>query len=159
IERKGPGPSIFSRGLGKLFAAIFPTQSSLQEEFTARFRGPHRRLWYLTDGGHFENMGGYELIRRRLPLVIIFDTEQDKDYEFSGLANFVRKARIDFQTEIEFLGKKQFDSVDKNLLQDFGVNLTSPAFGSLEELRSQLLADKRTKQSGAHASVAIIRYP
>ena len=45
-------------------------------------------------------MGAYELIRRRLPLIIVLDAEGDEDYTFEGLANLTRKARLDFGVEI-----------------------------------------------------------
>ena len=65
------------------------------------------QLWNLSDGGHFENMGGYELIRRQLPLIVIVDAEADPDYTFQGLSDLVRKARLDFNAEITFLNGPQ----------------------------------------------------
>jgi hypothetical protein len=55
---------------------------------------------YLSDGGHFDNMGLYELVRRRCYRIVICDTEQDEDYRFEGIANAIRKCRIDFGAEI-----------------------------------------------------------
>lgn len=89
-------------GIAKL-RDFFRVQSALLDEWFARFPGTARLDWNLTDGGHFENLGGYELIRRRLPLIIVCDNEQDANYGYSGLANLVRKARVDFGTEIRFL--------------------------------------------------------
>jgi len=61
---------------------------------------------YLSDGGHFENMGLYELVRRRCYRIVICDAEQDENYFFEGIANAVRKCRIDFGAEITLdLGK------------------------------------------------------
>lgn len=85
------------------FGALFWVQTYLFRELLARFPGTSRALWYLSDGGHFENLGGYELIRRRLPYVMILDAEQDASYQCESLANLVRKARLDFGAEIEFL--------------------------------------------------------
>lgn len=93
----------------RLFKFAFPVQSYFVDEFTASFRGSAQRHWYLTDGGHFENMAGYELIRRRLPVIVIVDGEEDADYQFGGLANLVRKARLDFGAEIVFLDDKALD--------------------------------------------------
>jgi hypothetical protein len=61
----------------------------------------HRRYVYLSDGGHFENMGLYELIRRRCQLVMVCDGEQDGNMHFGGLGNAVRKCRTDFGVEID----------------------------------------------------------
>ncbi len=76
----------------------------LSNELLGWFRGTRSRYWYLTDGGHFENMGAYELIRRRVPLIIIIDGECDSDYTLQGFANLVRKARLDFACDIRVVG-------------------------------------------------------
>ncbi len=86
-----------------LFAYILPAQEALLSEYLASFRGPERRLWYLTDGGHFENTGIYELIRRKLELIICCDCGCDPEYTFDDLGNLVRVARLDFGAEISFL--------------------------------------------------------
>jgi len=67
-----------------LLSFAFPVQVCLLDEFLARFPGTARKHWYLSDGGHFENLGGYELIRRRRPLIVIVDAEQDADFEFGA---------------------------------------------------------------------------
>jgi len=54
----------------------------------------------LSDGGHFENLGLYELVRRRCHYVIAIDGEQDADYQFEGLGGAVRKCRADFGVNI-----------------------------------------------------------
>lgn len=54
----------------------------------------------LTDGGHFENLALYELIRRRTRLIVLCDGGADPDYQFTDFANAVEKARIDFGTLI-----------------------------------------------------------
>lgn len=64
----------------------------------------------LSDGGHFDNMGLYELIRRRCHHIILGDGEQDQDVACEGLANAIRRCRIDFGVEIVF---KDFDSITK----------------------------------------------
>ena len=37
-------------------------------------RGTADRLWNISDGGHFENLAGYELVRRRLPDQHVLET-------------------------------------------------------------------------------------
>ncbi|MGH9310010.1 MAG: hypothetical protein ACRD1U_11590 [Vicinamibacterales bacterium] len=54
----------------------------------------------LSDGGHFENLGVYELVRRRCRFIIACDAEQDGALTFSGLGNAIRKCRTDFGVEI-----------------------------------------------------------
>ncbi|MBV8436313.1 MAG: patatin-like phospholipase family protein [Silvibacterium sp.] len=55
----------------------------------------------LSDGGHFENLGLYELVRRRCRYIIAVDGEQDTDYRFESLGGAIRKCRADFGIEIE----------------------------------------------------------
>ncbi len=56
---------------------------------------------YLSDGGHFENMGLYELVKRRCGLIIVCDAEADENYTFSGIGNAIRKCRIDLGIDID----------------------------------------------------------
>src|SRR6266699_1372307 len=51
-------------------------------------------------GGHFDNMGLYELVRRRCYRIVICDAEQDEGHTFAGIASAIRKCRIDFGVEI-----------------------------------------------------------
>ena len=55
---------------------------------------------YLTDGGHFENLGLYELIKRGCKFIIVLDGEADPDYSFSSLLRAERYARIDLGARI-----------------------------------------------------------
>lgn len=56
---------------------------------------------YVTDGGHFDNMGLYELVRRRCYRIVICDSEQDGTYDYEGIGAAIRKCRIDFGVEID----------------------------------------------------------
>jgi hypothetical protein len=56
---------------------------------------------YLTDGGHIENLGIYELLRRRCKLIIAVDAEADPDMSFGSLVNLQRYARIDFGLRLD----------------------------------------------------------
>jgi hypothetical protein len=61
---------------------------------------------YLTDGGHFDNMGLYELVRRRCRRILICDAEQDGMNLFDGIGSAIRKCRVDWGVEIDLdLGK------------------------------------------------------
>lgn len=57
---------------------------------------------YLSDGGHFENLGLYEMIRRRCRCIVISDAGCDPGYGFEDLGNAVRKIAIDLGVYIEF---------------------------------------------------------
>ena len=56
----------------------------------------------LTDGGHYENLGLYELIRRKLDLIIVSDGASDPNFNFDDLANVIEKVRVDFGVKINF---------------------------------------------------------
>lgn len=60
-----------------------------------------REFLNISDGGHFENLGVYELIRRRCRLIIVSDAGADPEFRYEDLGNLVRKCRNDFQIEIE----------------------------------------------------------
>ncbi|MBI4868416.1 MAG: hypothetical protein HY816_15875 [Candidatus Wallbacteria bacterium] len=156
-----------------LLNGMFPIQMHMLDEWTARFHGVERPMWYLSDGGHFENMGGYELIRRRLTRIVLCDAEEDPDYSMEGMANLVRKARIDFGTNIEFMSAAELDDILHPQLR--------PSFGELQALRRgawhlepaesfegpvrprrgqrSVLEPSRRRFSLAHAALARVVYP
>jgi hypothetical protein len=66
-----------------------------------------RRYVYLSDGGHFENLGLYEMVRRRCRFIIVSDAGCDPGFAFEDLGNAVRKIGIDLGVEVKMkeLGK------------------------------------------------------
>lgn len=138
-----------------------PVQFYLLCEFLGWFKGPQvataggggwrstNRL-YLTDGGHFENTGIYELVRRRVPLIVACDNGADPDYAFADIVNLARKLRIDFNASLEFLPK---DKLDLLLGKD------GPRRAEFGEI-SDLIAYSRDRRSqGQYAAIARIRRP
>jgi hypothetical protein len=87
---------------------------------------------HLSDGGHFENLAAYELIRRRCRYIVVCDGGCDPGFDFDDLANLIRKCRTDFGIRIEIdtapiqkaatglsnwhcaVGKIHYDDVDGN---------------------------------------------
>ncbi len=59
-----------------------------------------REFVYLSDGGHFENLGLYELVRRRCKYIIVSDAGCDGAFSFQDLGNAIEKCRADLQTDI-----------------------------------------------------------
>ncbi|MEZ5331939.1 MAG: hypothetical protein R2991_07760 [Thermoanaerobaculia bacterium] len=165
----GNGPREGSaRWLERFLFHLFPVHAYLVSELVARFPGTARSRWYLSDGGHFENLGGYELIRRGLRRIVLFDAEADPDYTFGGLSDLVRKARVDFGAEIRFLSEAELDDLVDPEVRD--------VFGTLPQLRrghwrrepgtdgvgtdEPVLMHRPDRQrlSRAHATLAEIRY-
>jgi hypothetical protein len=56
----------------------------------------------LTDGGHFDNTGLYELIRRRVKIIVLSQGSQDVGYSMDDLANVIQRVRVDFGVHIRF---------------------------------------------------------
>lgn len=59
------------------------------------------RMLHLSDGGHFENLAIYELVRRHCRYVIASDCGADPQAAFDDLGNAVRRIREDFGVEVE----------------------------------------------------------
>jgi hypothetical protein len=57
---------------------------------------------YLSDGGHFENFGLYEMVLRRCHVIVVSDGSADPLYAYDGLGNAIAKVRVDFGVPIEF---------------------------------------------------------
>ena len=49
----------------------------------------------VSDGGHIENLGVYELLRRRCKYIVAIDGEEDAKMTFHGLTTLQRLAFID----------------------------------------------------------------
>ena len=78
-----------------------PTQSlaPLGRELLGRTHSAGRWI-YLSDGGHFENLALYEMVRRGCRYIVVSDASADPDRSFDDLGNAIRKIRIDLGIEI-----------------------------------------------------------
>jgi Patatin-like phospholipase len=80
----------------------------------------HRKSIYLTDGGHIENLGIYQLLKRRCRVIIVVDAEADQQMGFGSFNTLERYARIDLGVRIDLpwqaisdMTKKTGESIDK----------------------------------------------
>jgi hypothetical protein len=135
---------------GHALTELFPAQMLLFDELLARFHGTALRYWYLSDGGHFENTAAYELIRRRVQVMVACDCGADPGYAFEDLGNLVRKARLDFNAEIVF--------VDPKSARDEWTRLLPEAVGTLNELRQTIASTSDGLLSTKHAALALVYY-
>src|SRR3984885_14619570 len=62
----------------------------------------NRPYVYLSDGGHFENLGLYEMVRRRCRTIVVVDAGADPNCTLEDLGNAVRKISIDLGVKVEF---------------------------------------------------------
>lgn len=103
----------------RLLASAFYQNTALGQAWAAlarlMLRASPRYLWKemlgsmdasarfinVSDGGHLENLGLYELLRRRCRLILVSDAEADPHMIFQGLADAVRLARIDLGLEVK----------------------------------------------------------
>ena len=69
---------------------------------------------YLSDGGHFENLGLLEMIVRRCHVIVLSDASADPDCDFTDLANALRKIRIDLGVPITVRGDMRIVSRTKD---------------------------------------------
>ncbi len=80
--RRGPGPKyVLKEAIGKVHA-----------------QGKYVNV---SDGGHIENLGIYELLRRHCKFIIAVDGEADPDMQFASLVKLQLYARLGMGIEIE----------------------------------------------------------
>ncbi|MCP5105383.1 MAG: hypothetical protein GY950_18485 [bacterium] len=61
----------------------------------------NQKYVHISDGGHFENLGLYELIRRHCRYIIVSDAGMDLEWTFGSLGKVIEMARLDFGAKIE----------------------------------------------------------
>ena len=89
---------------------IFPRLSwwpcfHLAELFS--FTNTRRKRVLLSDGGHIENLGVFELLRRRCRLIFVIDAGADPNFEFKDLQELIIQARNILGVKIEFAEKPE----------------------------------------------------
>lgn len=84
------------------------------------------RYVYLSDGGHFDNLGLYEMLRRRCRFILISDATADPRYAYADLGSVVRKAAIDFGIRVSF------EFLDLRRAAERGTGKAYCAFGAIE---------------------------
>lgn len=72
---------------------------------------------HLSDGGHFENLGVYELLRRRCKYILISDAGADPKATLADLGQAVQRARADFGASIEICADAFFNERDEALAE------------------------------------------
>lgn len=83
------------------------TPNYFRPGFKALLGGGFRRgakFHMLSDGGHFDNTGIYELIRRETDVIVAVDGSADGSFHFDDLAAIIEKVRADFCADISFPG-------------------------------------------------------
>jgi predicted acylesterase/phospholipase RssA len=92
---------------GKGEADAGPRRAALAEEKgpggpDAKKKTRPRPLYFLTDGGHHENLGLWPLLERRCRLIFVSDASEDGTSGFADLLRVIRRAR--FERGIQITG-------------------------------------------------------
>ena len=95
---------------------------------------------YLTDGGHIENLGIYELLRRRCHVIIAVDAEADRQMAFGSFNTLERYALIDLGIRIDLPWQQ----------------ITNESLKTGKEIDEKGDAEKHR---GPHCAIGEIRYP
>ena len=65
----------------------------------------------LSDGGGIENLGAFELFKRRAKIIICSDAGADPNYEFVDLRNLLLRVRNELQFDIEFEENQRVEEI------------------------------------------------
>jgi len=98
----------------------------------------------LSDGGHIENLGVYQLIQRQCRLIIVGDGEADQQLTFEGLSELVRMVQIDTGIKIDIDGLDEIRRGEQH--HAIGtIHYGNGRIGKLIYLKSSLLGDNNLK--------------
>jgi hypothetical protein len=117
----------------------------------------------LSDGGHFDNMGLYELVRRRCRYIVVCDAEQDETLSFGGLATAIRMCRTDFGVEIEIQKLSAIERNPDNFPESFSgnhfaigtIHYPNGPHGTLIYVKSSITGDEPADVIGYHKRVPL----
>jgi len=102
-----PNPNNRHKALRNFWPNLF--MPGLRQGLLGRGLNEKATFIEVTDGGHFENTALYELIRRRVRVIVAVEAGQDDGCKLDDLANAIERARVDFGVHI------RFDEADWNL--------------------------------------------
>ena len=113
---------------------------------------------YLSDGGHFENLGLYSMVQRGCRLILAVDSGCDPGFTFEDLGNALRKIRIDLGVPITFA---QGDEVETMIARQQRCAVATIAYshrqpgapdGVLLYLKPMFLGDESPDVASYHAA-------
>lgn len=121
---------------------------------TEIMRGPREDTDFirLSDGGHFENLGLYELVRRKCQWIIVSDAGADKNWKFGDIARAIERVRVDFGAEVNIdLGPLIPDGTSGNSARPFSIG--SIIYNDKTKSRGTIIYVKTTLFCGLPADV------
>lgn len=143
------------RGRRRSLVARLPMKvSAIVSELLGQFPGMDHGAWYVSDGGHFENTAIYPLIKRELPLIVAADCGADPKYLFEDLESLVRKVRIDFGAEVEFIAP---EDIGDDVAPDLRPLLGTPESIDPEAADACLVLARIRYRSGAVGTLLVVK--
>ena len=98
----------------KSIPVLYPYYTFL--EFTGKATTTSYKI-QVSDGGHIENLGIYELLRRKVKTIIAIDSGEDSQFNFSDLRNLIIRAKNELGAVIEFQeGSSPLDDIMPSLI-------------------------------------------
>jgi|GEM_PF-437022 len=102
----------------------------------------------ISDGGHFENLAIYELVRRHCRVIVACDAECDPEMAFGSLGNVIRLCEVDFGTKIKIdvssIRKDPRTGRSKSHCAVGKIEYGNGGLGTLIYIKSSLLDDENT---------------
>lgn len=95
MQRAGP-----SRGIKTMIQDLLGRAGD-QEEFI-----------YLSDGGHFDNLGLHEMLRRRCSKIVVVDADEDPNFGYEDLRRTSQHALVNLGVRVDFVEPLQFSNKD-----------------------------------------------
>lgn len=97
----------------------------------------------VSDGGHFDNLGLYSMLRRRCRYILVIDASADERSQLTELARVVRLARIDLNIDLRMLKLDLDDEVPgpgiyKGVI-DYSVDGENVPLGTLVYIRPEVV--------------------
>jgi hypothetical protein len=120
-----------------LFEAFSKSGTAVTEAHNDKPEKQNSGFVFLTDGGHIDNLGIYELLRRRCRLIIVINGEADPDA--ASLVQVLRFARIDLNITVR-------------------LNWT-PIATRTRAMSDEIRKNELQSASGPHVAVGVIDYP
>jgi hypothetical protein len=121
-----------------LYEAFSKTGTSL-DQLDATTLKKRSGFVFLTDGGHIDNLGVYELLRRRCKLIIAIDGEADPDFDSGSLVQVERFARIDMNVIVRLNWE--------------------PIGRRTQAVTDEIKSGRLKEQPGPHVALGSISYP
>jgi len=124
--------------------------------------GTANRKLNISDGGHIENLGVYELLRRRCRLILSVDAGADPLYSFADLEILTVRARNELGLSIEF----RKGHIPEDVIRpkpSYGYSLERFAIADVYHLWDEIMAldaaGNPVKDENYHSFEVLVNYP